>query len=496
MEVKMENKYHSFGICVVLGLLTLCFSANITLAQSTDKCTYPYLSYFSGSKAVTGTVTISGYVKNVKGTGINNLWVQVISNTLEYGDGDDDAIIKETRTKKYNGKNGYYSLTVNNRGSEYGYVRVLSSNYQQNSRHEGLRWDAGSSYNYNITVTNVANRAAQVEYAGLRESYYGLTDPYFTVTHERNNPLGNANNMDTADHLNQAAEKFAEKVGNSAKAMHVLIVTQTEWRSFPEDADYKYTYNFIMPCRCDKSVFAPNMKYVYFSKSDLTDTQIRDFLSDTTHDVFIQIEPGNFDTSSSADKVEDVARLLRMMGHRLGVSAYPSIKGMGVDVEWYENVDPNGSAVSKVTTEAANKWESAVKGFNANLRLFLKHYDTAYLPAGANHSIIYVNDSQGFNNQAAQIEDFQNWIDSYSDRDFGFQIGYDTVGQPDLPRDRLWWDDYSDPLQAVPNALINGLTGLGGGRKISFIWVDFSLRDPLTFGTKYPLLTLRTPPPY
>jgi hypothetical protein len=238
------------------------------------------------------------------------------------------------------------------------------------------------------------------------------------------------------------------------------------------------------------------MKYVYNSKSDLTDSKIRDFLSDTTHDVFIQIEPGNFDTSSSADKVEDVARLLRMMGHRLGVSVYPSIKGMGVDVEWYENVDPNGSTNSKVTQAAANKWESAVKGFNANLRLFLKHYDTDYLPTGANHSIIYVNDSQGFNNQAAQIEDFQNWIDSYADRDFGFQIGYDTVGQPDLPRDRLWWDNYSDPLQAVPNALINGLSGLGGNRKISFIWVDFTLRDPLTFGTKYPLLTLRTPPPY
>ncbi|MDH4197831.1 MAG: hypothetical protein OEW05_10515, partial [Candidatus Aminicenantes bacterium] len=109
--------------------------------------------------------------------------------------------------------------------------------------------------------------------------------------------------------------------------------------------------------------------------------------------IFLQVEPADADVPTLIDLVLD-----RYKHHECVV-------GLGVDVEWYREADRPGRGIP-VDDETAKIWEERVKSHNSSYRLFLKHWDQAWLPKIYRGDIVFVDDSQIFDNFEAMVEEF------------------------------------------------------------------------------------------
>lgn len=166
--------------------------------------------------------------------------------------------------------------------------------------------------------------------------------------------------------------------------------------------------------------------------------------------VWLQIEPG------FAPVEELLHHVLKRYGH------HPSVIGVGIDVEWYRSLDPDGGEA--VTDEMARSWLAAARSHNPKLRLFLKHWLVEKMPRTVRDGLLFVDDSQIFPSIDPMIQEFAEWGKAFAPAPVAFQFGY--------PSDRPWWSQLKDPpknigdriLQVVPNT-----TGL--------YWVDYSVLD-------------------
>lgn len=178
--------------------------------------------------------------------------------------------------------------------------------------------------------------------------------------------------------------------------------------------------------------------------------QMLDLFDEHEFQVWLQVEPADADMLTLIDLV------LNQYKH------HSSVIGFGVDVEWYKS---DGSALgTPVTDEEAESWVKAVQAHNPDYRLFLKHWETEFMPPTYRDGIVFINDSQQFESLEHLIEDFAAWGRHFAPAPVGFQYGY--------PADRHWWKDLQDPPREIGNGLLQEIPNT-----VSLFWVDFTVKE-------------------
>jgi hypothetical protein len=163
--------------------------------------------------------------------------------------------------------------------------------------------------------------------------------------------------------------------------------------------------------------------------------------------VWVQVEPGNADVGTLIDLV------MRQYGH------HPSVIGFGVDVEWYKyKTFRNGKAVTDAEAQA---WATAVRSFDSTDLLFTKHWLIDKMPPTYRTGMVFIDDSQGFRNADALLNEFAVWGQAFAPAPVGFQYGY--------ARDRRWWSTYSDPPRQIGDAIRARVPNVR-----DLVWVDFT----------------------
>lgn len=191
---------------------------------------------------------------------------------------------------------------------------------------------------------------------------------------------------------------------------------------------------------------------------------VRDFPLDQNEDflsmcdragyaVWLQVEPGDSDLPALAEAVMERYR------------SHPSVRGFGVDVEWYRPAG-TGGAGQPLGDDLARELDRRVKAVDRRFSVFLKHWDAAWLPPTYRSDLIFVNDSQGHESLSSMKGEFASWAARFYPNPVMFQIGY--------PADQRLWGGFSDPVRELGNYLV---AGLRPGQEIGIVWVDFTLRS-------------------
>lgn len=170
--------------------------------------------------------------------------------------------------------------------------------------------------------------------------------------------------------------------------------------------------------------------------------------------VFLQVEPADADVPALVDLV-----LNRYKHH-------DCVAGFGVDVEWLREADRPGRGIP-VDDETAKAWEERVKAHNPSYRLFLKHWDRAWMPRSYRGDIIFVDDSQIFDSFEALVEEFAaGWAPHFYPNTVFFQVGYKS--------DKPWWEKLDNAPATIGKAIAGRVR-----QSCGIFWVDFTLRDVL-----------------
>jgi hypothetical protein len=190
----------------------------------------------------------------------------------------------------------------------------------------------------------------------------------------------------------------------------------------------------------------PNITSGYVDMNE----QTLDLFDQNGFKVWLQVEPANADMLTLIDLV------LNQYKH------HPSVIGFGVDVEWYKSSgDPLGTPI---TDEEAEAWVTAIRAHDPNYRLFLKHWETNFMPPTYRDGIVFINDSQQFESFDQLVDDFTAWGKYFAPYPVGFQYGY--------PADRVWWRELNDPPAEIGNALLEKIPNT-----TSLFWVDFTIKE-------------------
>ncbi|OUM57636.1 carbohydrate-binding module family 18 protein [Piromyces sp. E2] len=127
-------------------------------------------------------------------------------------------------------------------------------------------------------------------------------------------------------------------------------------------------------------------------------------------DVWLQVEPG------SNDLVELANITLIQYGH------HSSVKGFGIDLEWWYRVD--NSKGKKISDREAQKVVNAVLEFNIDYTVFIKHWKPDFMPPNYRDHLIFVDNSQGYNNLDNMKKEIRKWAQKFSGNPVMYQIGY------------------------------------------------------------------------
>ena len=189
-----------------------------------------------------------------------------------------------------------------------------------------------------------------------------------------------------------------------------------------------------------------------FNESYLTAFDIAGF------DVWLQVEAGYADIVKVAKIV-----MTKYKNHKC-------VKGFGVDVEWYRNVE-DGKPGQMLTDEVAQNVDAAVKSVNPSYSVFVKHWETGYLPPsyrGVNNDMIFVTDSQDFGgNRSALTKHYRDWANYYEPNPVFFQIAYED--------DEDIWNSFDNPLADYGEYILTHIED--SSQKRGIIWVDFTFNE-------------------
>jgi hypothetical protein len=185
---------------------------------------------------------------------------------------------------------------------------------------------------------------------------------------------------------------------------------------------------------------------IYGSSTDQNE-EVFNLFDQSGYRVWLQVEPGN---ASVDDLIEIVMSKY---------SHHPSVTGFGVDVEWLESTSPIGR---RVTDKEAIRWVNNIKIYNPVYRLFLKHWEVGKMPPTVRDDIVFIDDSQMFNNLSQMVNEFKYWGNYFKPANVGFQYGY--------PADRAWWDDFVNPPKAIGDDILKHISNAK-----SLFWVDFTI---------------------
>lgn len=204
------------------------------------------------------------------------------------------------------------------------------------------------------------------------------------------------------------------------------------------------------------------------------------------HDIYVylQVESAFADMKTLMDIYYDV----------FNVADHKCVKGFAIDVEWYWGISEDSGI--PVTDERAREWnEYLYETWGPGMQLFLKHYAATWLPTtyrggnGSGEKLVFCDDSQSFGSFDGEMggvydendaydgatmgfgREFKLFADYYPDNDVIYQIGY----QPD----REWYYAFDDPIIKSFGIKMGEVTN--PNQNVGIAWVNFSLKDPLTF---------------
>lgn len=226
------------------------------------------------------------------------------------------------------------------------------------------------------------------------------------------------------------AEDMASKVGNSAPGGVWVL---------GEIVGNKCHLGF------NSSVAYPN---IIFSATDKNEKYF-DAFDAAGLKVWLQVEPADANVSTLIDLV-----LQRYQYHSCVI-------GFGVDVEWLQSGQYQGGRA--VSNEEAQTWLNEVESYNSSYQLFLKHWLIEKMPAIHPAGLVFIDDSQGFLNMNALVDEFNHWATHFHSSTVSFQIGYDS--------DSAWWSKLADPYKTIADTLFAESSNCNG-----VYWVDFTLK--------------------
>ena len=263
-----------------------------------------------------------------------------------------------------------------------------------------------------------------VEWAGIRVSSYGIRGSF-----GRDNPFPSPDEM----------SGFISKVKScyeGSKGACILIVGTV--------SESTWDCHLAFPLSHD-------IDRVNGSEEDFYEAYL-DAFDEAGYEVWLQVEPGEADLIELAKEV-----LNRYKDH-------PSVKGFGIDVEWHETAGTDGYG-TPLTDEEAAEILAVVREINPEYTVFVKHWDSGWLPDPAD-GLIFVNDSQQFRSLDEMKEEFSSWAYFYEPCPVMFQIGYNA--------DKRVWGKMENPVLELGTALQNECTY---GNVLGIIWVDFTLKE-------------------
>jgi len=319
-----------------------------------------------------------------------------------------------------NKNNNYWGKNKKNGNKNKNKDNYKSTNNNNNNK---------SNNNNNNKTSNTNNNNSQpigenTRWAGFRYSPYGLEESFGYV------PDGNS--------WDKYIKAMRSNVANNVKTAMILIVG-TESKT-------KYC-DFGFPKPSSGVSSSLNVK---FSSTD----EYEDILKKCDQegiDVWLQVEAGENDLVDLANIVLD------KYGH------HSSVKGFGIDCEWwYRNYNSNGHG-RPLTDSDAEKVVKAVRAKNPNYTVFAKHWDPKYMPSNYRDGMIFVNDSQEFDDLDEMKEEFGEWAEKFNGNPVMFQIGYNADKS-------IWKDDPMKVVKAIEDE------ALKYNKQVGVIWVDFTLK--------------------
>lgn len=255
--------------------------------------------------------------------------------------------------------------------------------------------------------------------AGLRASSYGIS-PFPKPDWWLNATASMANPFESAD------PAVVWIVGNAQRGGEC-------WLNFPlPEEKSKSDYENIRFAHTDRNE-------VYLDQFDKTGVQ-----------VWLQVEPA----------AADVDTLIDLMLSRY--ASHPSVVGVGIDVEWFQQEEYHeGKAVRDAEAEA---WVDMVQTYDADYKVFMKHWLPEKMPPTFRDSLMFLNDSQEFETLDQMVSEFSSWGETFADGLVGFQYGYAS--------DRSWWKELSNPPEEIGRLLLENIPNT-----TDLYWVDFTAEE-------------------
>ena len=166
------------------------------------------------------------------------------------------------------------------------------------------------------------------------------------------------------------------------------------------------------------------------------------------------------------------------------------VKGLGVDLEFFKRADD----------AMAHAWDEKIKSHNPKYRLFLKHWQTDYMPQNyrGNGDLIFIATSSEAAVETLNTE-FVKWAERFAPSACAFQIGYpaDEDGM-DGSNTKGWWR-LQDPIKNWGDALLAGIKH--PTQEIGLLWVgaksgkSYNRNWDLTQGATVPTVISASAPP-
>ncbi len=191
--------------------------------------------------------------------------------------------------------------------------------------------------------------------------------------------------------------------------------------------------------------------------SDFPVDQNKEFLDNCDKNgyaVWLQVEPGDCDLVALASET-----MKRYKDH-------PSVKGFGVDVEWYCCGGEYDGTGKPLTDKVAKEIDVAIKKVDKRFNYFVKHWDYEWMPPTYRSDIIFVCDSQQHYSLNSMKKCFNEWGDYFAPNTVMFQIGYEA--------DKKIWSGYDNPPKELGSILAEHA---GPDQHVGIIWVDFTLKN-------------------
>ena len=302
---------------------------------------------------------------------------------------------------------------------------------------------------WKVTAFNLSGLA---EWAGVRHSSYG------NFVENRHHDYETADPSKMTSYVNDMSGFYKKDASTNATGALVWIVGEVS------TGKSSCRLNFPKP----DGVEIPDG--LGFAKSDSNEDYLKAF-DDAGFDVWLQVEAGFVDIEKLA-----VVVMTKYKKHSC-------VKGFGIDAEWYQNTT-DGNDGTPVDDATAKKVDEAIKKINSTYSVFVKHWDTAFLPQtyrGQNNDMIFVTDSQYFDSLNDMKEHYSAWAEHYEPNPVFFQIGYyareeDDNGDEIIPgSDEKIWKSFNKPLKDFGTEILKSLKV--SEQKRGIIWVDMTFLD-------------------